>query len=233
LVPRYSALKEKDYDYLRFILKHGVVTAKQVLHFFEEPNLDRVYHRLRKLKAQKLVKNDKLAQTLGVYYCTHEVRNMLDMSVTVPTKVTIYTAEHDLLLNDLLIYQVKALEKAGIMPSYETERELRYQYLSKVQSNVEKLKLLNNVKDRIPDAVLRANGRIVAFELELTVKNHKRYKEKFSEFDQKFNDGTYDEIWYFVESKKVENALNKARQEVSIHKDKLKIKHLPSAIREG
>jgi hypothetical protein len=228
---KYSTLKQKDYDYLTFILKQGIVTVKQMIAYFDEPNQQRVYRRLQKLSERGLVKNEKLALTLGVYYCTCEARDLLDMPVTVPTKVTLYTAQHDLLVNDLIIHQVKALKNAGVDVTYQSERELRYQFTKTAKTTKEKLKLLNQVKDTIPDVILYANGKAVAFELELNQKDKKRYHEKFRYFDKLIQEGKYSEVWYFVDTKKVENTLVSAREEVMINKDRLKVKPIPKAVK--
>ncbi|MGN7397329.1 hypothetical protein [Peribacillus frigoritolerans] len=72
---KYTSLKEKDLEYLSFILRNGMVAAKQIMLKFREPNIHRVYRRLRKLEGQKFVKHERIAHKVGVYLGTIEAGN--------------------------------------------------------------------------------------------------------------------------------------------------------------
>lgn len=81
---KYTSLKEKDLEYLSFILRNGMVTAKQIMLKFREPNIYRIYRRLRKLVDKKYVKYERIAH-IG----TIDARKLTNVDVTVPNKAMI------------------------------------------------------------------------------------------------------------------------------------------------
>ncbi|MEH7451195.1 hypothetical protein [Gottfriedia acidiceleris] len=239
---KYTSLKEKDLEYLKFILRNGMVTAKQIKLKFQEPNIHRVYRRLRKLEGKNYVKHEMIAHKVGVYLGTIEARTLTNVSVTVPTKASIYTMQHDLLLTDLvLFYEFQAI-KQGIEFKYRTEREIRYSVIGQ-GDNQSKLKAYNANRDRIPDVIFffkSAEGKVTTtwVELELNKKERKRYDEKFKYFDELLSSErsedqpyAYDQVIYFADDVKIHNVINQAKQRF-INASKISVRKIPSVILE-
>jgi hypothetical protein len=237
---KYTSLKEKDVEYLTFILRNGMVTAKQIMLKFREPNIFRVYRRLKKLEERKFVKHERIAHKVGVYFGTIEARNLTNANVTVPTKASIYTMQHDLLITDLVLFFEFQAEKQGVEFKYRTEREIRYSMIGE-GDNQSKLKAYNAKRDRIPDAVFffkTTDGNVTTtwVELELNKKNRKRYDEKFKLFEELLsNEGlgdqpfSYDQVIYFADDVKIHNVINEAKQRL-INANKISVRKIPSVI---
>ncbi|MMZ60758.1 hypothetical protein D1872_228710 [compost metagenome] len=235
-INKYSSLVQKDYEYIEFILRHGVVTAKQIMLKFLEPSIHRVYRRLQKLQTRGYVKNERLTKNLGVYYSTVDARNELEMNVTVPSNISMYTVQHDLLLTDLVLYFGLTSEKNGLQFRYQSERELRFEVAGKGVQPADKLKAVNQNRDRIPDAVFyiqRPDGESteqrIWVELEMSIKDKKRYTEKFTLFDSLLSAGQYQQIYYFAGSLKIKNALNAAREPL-INAKRVHVRDVPEDI---
>ena len=239
---KYTSLKQKDLDYLSFILRNGMVTAKQLMLKFREPNIHRVYRRLRKLEKHKFVKHERIAHKVGVYLGTIDARKITDVNVTVPNKATIYTMQHDLLINDLILFYEIQSEKQGVDFRYRTEREIRFSMIGE-GDNQSKLKAYNDKRDRIPDAVFffkSADGKVTTswIELELNKKDRKRYDDKFKLFDrilsgERYEDQSYsyDQVIYFANDVKIHNVINEAKQRL-LNASKISVRKVPSIILE-
>lgn len=239
---KYTSLKQKDLDYMTFILRNGMVTANQILVKFREPNIHRVYRRLRKLEDRNYVKHERIAHKVGVYFGTIESRKLTNVQATVPNKATIYTMQHDLLITDLILFYELQAEKQGVEFKYRTEREIRYSMIGE-GDNQSKLKAYNDKRDRIPDAVFffkSAEGNVTTswIELELNMKDRKRYDEKFKLFDQLLSGESqedqpysYDQVIYFANDVKIHNVINQAKQRL-INGNKITVRKVPSVILE-
>ncbi|WML27400.1 hypothetical protein [Neobacillus sp. OS1-33] len=239
---KYTSLKEKDLEYLSFILRNGMVTAKQIMLKFCEPNIHRVYRRLRKLEQYKYVKHERIAHKVGVYLGTIDARKITNVNVTVPNKATIYTMQHDLLITDLILFYEFQANKQGVEFKYRTEREIRHSMIGE-GDNQSKLKAYNAMRDRIPDAVFffkSADGKVTTtwVELELNKKERKRYDEKFSFFEEllsserlKDQPYSYDQVIYFAHDVKIHNVINEAKQRL-INASKISVRKIPSVIVE-
>lgn len=237
---KYTSLKEKDLEYLTFILRNGMVTAKQILLKFREPNIHRVYRRLRKLEGKKYVRHEQIAHKVGVYLGTIDARNLTNVHVTVPTKASVYTMQHNLLLNDLVLFYEFQAEKQGVQFTYRTEREIRHSMIGE-GDNQSKLKAYNASRERIPDAVFffkNAEGVVTTtwVELELNKKERKRYDEKFKLFEQLLSSKrlddqpySYDQVIYFADDLKIHNVVNDAKRRL-VNADKISIRKIPSVI---
>lgn len=242
MILKYTSLKAKDIDYLSFILRNGMVTAKQIMLKFREANIHRVYRRLRKLEKQNLVKHERIAHKVGVYLGTIEARNATNAGVTVPNKATIYTMQHNLLITDLILFYEIQSEKQGVDFRYRTEREIRFSMIGE-GNNQSKLKAYNDKRDRIPDAVFffkSADGKVTTtwVELELNKKDRKRYNDKFKMFDRMLsgegdNDFlySYDQVIYFANDVKIHNIINEAKQKL-LNASKVTVRKIPSVILE-
>lgn len=233
MIKKYSALKDKDFEYMNFILKNGVVTAKQIELKFREPNIDRVYRRLRKLAERGYVKHERLAHKVGVYIGTTEARSVTEQSVTVPAKPSLYTIQHELLLTDLALYYEFYFTGKGSEFSYISEREYRYRIIGNAEGG-QALKLYNKNKERIPDSIysITTNGSTqkIWIELELNKKDQRRYDEKFNDvFAPALQSGDYSAVWYFTDSQKIKNAVNKAKSKL-LTGDKVKVFDIPQVI---
>ncbi|KMY41483.1 hypothetical protein [Peribacillus loiseleuriae] len=242
MIIKYTSLKEKDLEYLSFILRNGMVTAKQIMLKFREPNKDRVYRRLRKLVGKKYVKYEHIAHKVGVYLGTIDARKLTNVNVTVPNKATIYTMQHNLLMTDLILFYEIQSEKQGVDFKYRTEREVRFSMIGE-GDNPSKLKAFNDKRDRIPDAVFffkSANGNVTTtwVELELNKKERKRYDDKFKMFDEILSGGrqgeqpySFDQVIYFANEVKIHNVINEAKQRL-INASKITVRNVPSVILE-
>lgn len=239
---KYTSLKQKDLDYLMFILRNGMVTAQQIMLKFREPNIHRVYRRLRKLEERKYVKHERIAHKVGVYLGTIDARNLTNVTATVPQKATIYTMQHDLLITDLILFYEFQAEKQGVEFKYRTEREIRFSMIGD-GDNQSKLKAYNDNRDRIPDAIFffkSAEGNVTTtwVELELNKKDRKRYVEKFKMFDELLSSErqedqlySYNQVIYFADDVKIHNLINETKQRL-INANKITVRKIPSVIVE-
>jgi hypothetical protein len=237
---KYTSLKEKDVEYMTFILRNGMVTAKQIMLKFREPNIHRVYRRLRKLEDRKYVKHERIAHKVGVYLGTLEARNLTNVNVTVPTKASVYTMQHELLMTDLILFYEFQAEKQGVEFKYRTEREIRYSMIGE-GDNQSKLRAYNAKRDRIPDAVFffkSAEGKVTTtwVELELNKKERKRYNEKFKLFEELLSNErvedqpySYDQVTYFADDVKIHNVINEVKQRL-INAKKISVRKIPGVV---
>lgn len=234
MIIKYSNLKQKDLDYMTFILRNSVVTAKQLQLKFQEKNMHAVYRRLRKLKNENYVKHHTIAHKVGVYIGTKEARNVTEANVTVPEAPSLYTIKHTLLLTDLVLYYELQALKYGREFSYKTEREIRYEALKNTPAGKATVNKVNEIKDRIPDAefIVTVNGNTqrIWVELELSKKEQKRYDEKFKEkYDPLLSSGEYTAVWYFTDSQQIKTAVETASRKL-MNGDKVKVYDIPAVI---
>jgi len=212
LITKYSDFKEKDIQILRFILKHGIVTSKQILTQIEETSIHNVYRRLRKLEKAGLVWKKKLTLKLNVYFPKREAREFLDFPVTVANDTSLYTAQHDLIINDLILY-LKATVKSETF-DYKTEREYRFELLeNKTQAAM--IAKWNEIRDTLPDFVVMLPNFDIAVEAELNTKSAPRLQKKIERYARELQDGKYTDVWYFVPNNSVGNAVNRAIESIS------------------
>jgi hypothetical protein len=180
LISKYSDFKEKDIGILRFILKHGIVTSNQIMTYIGETSIHNVYRRLRKLETAGLIWKKKLALTLNVYFPKRDARDFLDYPVTVANDTSFYTAQHDLIINDLILH-LKATTKVNPDDfDYRTEREYRYELLEDTEGREAMIKKWNQIRDTIPDVVLFLPGYVTPLKLNSTRNPQRGFKRKFS-----------------------------------------------------
>lgn len=212
MINKYMDVKQRDLEILRFILKHGIVTSKQIQTEIQEPGIHNVYRRLRKLEKAGLVWKKKLALTLNVYFPKREARDFLDFPVTVANDTSLYTAQHDLIINDLILY-LKAQSKSETF-AYKTEREYRFELLEN-HSNADMLKKWNEIRETLPDFVLLLPQHTIAVEVELNTKTAARLEKKIALYARQIQEGHYTDIWYFVPSGSVGNPIERAKVKVA------------------
>lgn len=215
MISKYSDFKEKDIGILRFILKHGIVTSNQIMTYIGETSIHNVYRRLRKLETAGLIWKKKLALTLNVYFPKRDARDFLDYPVTVANDTSFYTAQHDLIINDLILH-LKATVKVNPDDfDYRTEREYRYELLEDTEGRQEMLQKWNQIRDTIPDVVLFLPGYVIAVETELNTKSAARIQKKIQRYANEIQNGKYTDVWYYVPNNSVGNALNRGIEHVS------------------
>jgi hypothetical protein len=219
-----------------------MVTAPQIMLKFSEPNIHRVYRRLRKLEDLGYVKHERIAHKVGVYFGTNEAVKATGSQVTVPRKATIYTIQHHLLITDLILYHEFLAQKKGVDFRYKTEREIRFGMMGE-GNHLSKLRAFNDNRDRIPDAVfffksLEGTVSTTWVELELNKKDQKRYKEKFQLFEKLLSgeklEGMpyhYDQVIYFTDQKEIQHAIHAAKQPL-LNGERISVKAIPSVILE-
>lgn len=216
---------------MNFILKNGIVTAKQIFLNFEEKNMDAVYRRLRKLKNNGYVKHHMIHHKVGVYLGTMAAKEATEAKVTLPDGPSIYTIKHTLLMVDLILYHQLRAKKQGIEFTYRTEREIRFEALKNLDSKKPMVKRLNEIKDRYPDCIFHLGGKKIWIELELHQKDNNRYREKFKDrYEPSLLSGEYDFVYYFTDAGRIKNAVNKAKTKLSFP-DRLKVYDIPDVIK--
>lgn len=234
---KYDKFKQKDIDYLNFILRCGTVTAQQVYLFFEEKNMDAAYRRLRKLRDKGLIKHDKTSLKTGVYIGTKEARNVTEAKVTVPESPSLYSLRHTLLITDLIIYHELSARRAGRKFSFKSEREIRFEALQNTESGKSMVKKINEIKERIPDCIFLTetkSGQPLKYwiELELSQKDNKRYDAKFKErFEPILANGEYTQVWYFSDAERIRNAIETAKSKL-LHGKSIRVSDIPQVIKE-
>ncbi|PRX58800.1 hypothetical protein B0G52_13431 [Cohnella sp. SGD-V74] len=213
MLTKYSDFKEKDLEILRFVLKQGIVTSQQILRYTGETSLHNVYRRLRKLEAAGLVWKKKLTLRLNVYFPKREARDYLDYPVTVANDTSLYTAEHDLIINDLILHLKASVKAEGF--DYKTEREYRFELLEDTEGKQEMLQKWNKIRDTLPDVVLLLPGFTIAVEAELHTKSNGRLQKKMHRYAAELVAGKYTDVWYFVPNQTIGNALKRAIEHVA------------------
>lgn len=194
-----------------------------------------VWRRLKKLKQAEYIKQHQISHGLVVYTATSHARDMTETKATLQENVSLYTARHSLTLTDLILYHQLHAAKQERYFSYKTEREIRYEFLKENEDKKSVLDKINEAKERFPDCIFNVtvNGQTLRIwvELELTQKDHKKYKDKFNQINQMFQNGEYDLIWYFADSEKIKNAVDKAKVYLTTP-EKFKVEKIPSVITE-
>lgn len=208
MISKYTDFKAKDLEILRFILKHGIVTSKQIQTHINESGIHNVYRRLRKLESAGMIWKKKLALTLNVYFPKRDARDFLDYPVTVANDTTMYTAQHDLIINDLILYLKAQLKNQEF--DYKTEREYRFELLED-RGKAEMLKKWNEIRETLPDFVILLTKHTIAVEAELNTKAVSRLQKKIDLYAREIREGKYTDVWYFVPNGTVGNAIERAK----------------------
>lgn len=175
MISKYTDFKAKDLEILRFILKHGIVTSKQIQTHINEDGIHNVYRRLRKLENAGMIWKKKLALTLNVYFPKRDARDFLDYPVTVANDTSMYTAQHDLIINDLILHLKAQLKNQTF--DYKTEREYRFELLED-RGKADMLKKWNEIRETLPDFVILLTNHTIAVEAELNTKAVSRLQKK-------------------------------------------------------
>jgi len=162
------------------------------------------YRRLNKLCGDGYLYSLRIFRNKpGVYMCTKKGAEISGSNLWAPKHyVNLANYEHDLKVVDLSI----ELERQG---EWISVRELRQ----------------DSGTDMIPDGVLIKDGKKIAVEVELTKKSERNLKKKMGYYKKSID---YDEVWYFVSSKAVYDAVEKAAKEM----DYVKIFYLNEVLKD-
>ena len=196
---RGPALTDRDLEILRWITRHGIVTAELVgRRFFWNPQRKlygqwAAYRRLAALDTLRLVIRDKpYASKPEVIRVTREGARIADVGLR-PARLVLSELDHALAV--VRLAERLAFEHRG--SELITERELRAQrYRERLAGERE------TSVGRTPDAHLRipVKGKRkqiedVALELDLTRKDRRALLRMVEQYDQERD---YDAIWWYV-----------------------------------
>lgn len=210
--PRGPQLTERDIEILRWITRHGVVTAELVgkRFFWRSPDKTygkwAAYRRLAAMERLGLILRDKpFANEQAVLRVTREGARIADVGIR-PAPLVLSQLRHTVAV--VLLAEGLAAQHRGC--ELRTERELR----------AERYRLQRQGADtsggRIPDVVLHipAKGpgaqkiKRVAVELDLTRKDRRAMERMILQYDQV--DGI-DAVWWYVLPVRVERTRNVIR----------------------
>lgn len=196
-------LTKRDLEILYWINRMRYVTVNQVAKKFKI-GIWYTYKRLKKLCDDEYLYSLRIFRNKpGVYICTQKGAEISGSNLWAPKHyVNLANYEHDLKVVDLSI----ELERQG---EWISMRELRQ----------------DSKTDMIPDGVLIKDGKKIAVEVELTKKSERNLKKKMGYYKRSID---YDEIWYFVSSRVVYDAVEKAAKEM----DYVKIFYLSEVLKD-
>jgi hypothetical protein len=196
---RGPELTERDIEILRWMTRHGVVTAELVgKRFFWRTDRNgygmwAAYRRLRALRDLGLILSDKpFAHAPAVLRVTREGARIADVGIR-PAPLVVSQLRHSIALVWLTEYLLAEYPGAELT----TERELRAQRHRELSEGMR-----NTEQGRTPDAVLRiptdgagAEGVVtVAVELDLTRKDRRAMEHMVRQYDYE----PVDRVWWNV-----------------------------------
>jgi hypothetical protein len=177
----------RDIDMLRWIGRHGFVTADQVARrFFAGKRA--AYERIRKLTQLALVERlPTFWKEPGVLRVTKSGADLAGNDVA-RANLVLAQIRHDLAVVDL----VEELAAKHPGATLQTEREFRQQRHHDIRA-----RLMRPGQGRIPDGVLRlADGKTVYVELDLTPKRSRDIERIINAYLSE----RVDRIWYYCSS---------------------------------
>jgi hypothetical protein len=216
---RGPQLTARDYEILRWMTRHGVVTAELVgRRFFWRPDLNdygrwAAYRRLRALRELGLVLSDKpFADRPAALRVTREGARIADVGVR-PAPLVLSELRHSLAvvtLAERLLFDNPGAELT-------TERELRAQRYRDLRE-----RRRQKEQGRAPDALLRiptkgagAQGVMtVAVELDLTRKDRRAMERMIRQYDRE----KVDRIWWYVTPARLERTREMVRKFNASHR---------------
>jgi hypothetical protein len=191
-------MTKRDSALIKKIAEIGMLSTKQIGEFFfKGVDIRTVLRRLRKLEAANL-----LRRMIGLD--TKECLWMVTASGAESSSVEIFKTkwsknmvEHDYKLISLRLL----LEGAGIAHSWIPEHEIRSQVFRKYGMKETKNKL---IPDGLIGVLVNKKMESVAIELELTLKDKRRYRNIFNQYQDKKN---LHAVWYIVPSNSILKSL--------------------------
>jgi hypothetical protein len=203
---RGPQLTERDAEILRWMTRHGVVTAELVgrRFFFRGPKADdygkwAAYRRVRALQDLGLVLSDKpYANAPAALRVTREGARIADVGLR-PAPLVLSELRHSLAVVWLTEYLLAEHRGAELT----TERELRAQRYRELREGGRKAE-----QGRAPDALLRIPAKgagaqgvmTVAVELDLTRKDRRAMERMVRQYDRE----RVDRVWWYVTSARLE-----------------------------
>lgn len=203
---RGPQLTERDDEILRWMTRHGVVTAELVgRRFFRRSTANdygkwAAYRRLRALRELGLILSNKpFAQHPAVLRVTREGARIADVGLR-PAPLVLSELRHALAVVELTEYLLA--ENAGA--ELTTERELRAQRYRELREGTREAE-----EGRAADALLRipptgpGAERIttIAIELDLTRKDRRAMDRMIRQYD---HENDIDKVWWYVMPGRVE-----------------------------
>ena len=181
--PRLTA---RDVDVLRWITRHGIVTADQIgAAYF--PSKWAAYKRLKALDAMGLIRRDAAwHRAPKVIRVSPAGARVADIGVK-EARLSLAQVPHDVAVVDLCEYLLAHNKGATL----QTERELRVaQYRTTVKGR--------GAMARTPDGVLTLkDGTTVAFELDLTHKDSRTVDSVVRAYERQTKQ--FAKMWWFVD----------------------------------
>ena len=202
---RGPELTERDGEILRWMARHGVVTAELVgRRFFWRPDANdygkwAAYRRLRALRELGLILSNKpYADQPAVLRVTREGARIADVGLR-PSPLVLSELRHSLAVVWLTEYLLA--ENAGA--ELTTERELRAQRYRELRDGTRQTE-----QGRAPDAFLRIPTKgagaqsvtTVAVELDLTRKDRRAMERMIRQYDRE----KVDRVWWYVTPARLE-----------------------------
>jgi len=202
---RGPELTERDVEILRWMTRHGVVTAELVgRRFFWRPKVKQygkwaAYRRLGALSKLGLVLSDKpFAHEPAVLRVTREGARIADVGLR-PAPLVLSELKHSLALVWLSEYLLAKHPGSELT----TERELRAQRHHELAEGTRETE-----QGRTPDALLRVPAKggaksamqTIAVELDLTRKDRRALERMIGQYDHE----KVDAVWWYVTPGRVE-----------------------------
>lgn len=202
---RGPQLTERDVEILRWMTRHGVVTAELVgRRFFWRPHKKdygkwAAYRRIRALRTLGLVLNDKpFVDHPDVLRVTRDGARIADVGIR-PAPLVLSQLRHSLAIVWLTEYLLA--DNAGA--ELTTERELRAERYRELRDGTRETE-----HGRAPDALLSIPAKgagaqgvmTVAVELDLTRKDRRAMERMVRQYDRE----RVDRIWWYVTSARLE-----------------------------
>lgn len=166
-------ITERDKKIFNILFRLRYMTPKQLSCYLECP-LKSVYDRVEKLVKEKYIDSvwveriNKKIYSNGVVVRKKHERDMYKRKVNVNK----YTLPHHLLINDAYIHLVKVI---GIKEdNLVTERELYWKKTGLLDKSKKKIKM--------PDMVIEKSERLIAVEVEKTMKNKMLLRDVFKNY---------------------------------------------------
>ena len=177
-------MMERDLEILKFINKFGFCEMQHLDKYFQlkKPNN---YQIMRRLKKAGWIQQQQVFSKKSAYWLNKSTTKKIGSSIPAINKppVAIYT--HEVLLIDLYLKLKEQFDNANFISEREIIRDKYFEGFGK--------------KGHVADGLLIfQDKKVVAIELELTLKSAKRIEHIFRAYKKNLE---IDEIWYFCDDK--------------------------------
>jgi hypothetical protein len=194
-------MTKRDSALIKKIAELGMLSTKQIGEFFfEGVDIRTVLRRLRKLEVSNLLRRMVGLDTKECLWLVTATGAESSSVEIFKTKWSKNMIEHDYKLISLRLL----LEGAGIARSWMPEHEIRSQVFRKYGMRETKNKL---IPDGLIGVLVNNKMESVAIELELTLKDKRRYRNIFNQYQDKKN--LY-AVWYIVPTNSILKSLKES-----------------------